>query len=45
MLGLHLECPLVVKLLMELHHMNQGGIEQGEFRDGGTSVWASLCEF
>ena len=44
MLGLHQECPGVVKLVMELHHVNQGG-KQGELRDGGASVWASPCEF
>ena len=37
MLGLHQECPGVVKLMMELHHVSQGG-KQGEFRDGGASV-------
>ena len=30
--------------MMELHHVSQGG-KQGEFRDGGASVRASLCEF
>ena len=30
----------VVKLVMELHHVSQGG-NQGELRDGGASVWAS----
>ena len=44
MLGLHQEYPGVVKLVMELHHVSQGG-KQGEFRDGGASVWASPCEF
>ena len=44
MLGLHQECPGVVKLAMELHHVSQGG-KQGEFQDGGASVWASPCEF
>ena len=43
MLGLHQEYPKVVKLVMELHHVSQGG-NQGEFRDGGASVWASPCE-
>ena len=43
-LGLHQKCPGVVKLVMELHHVSQGG-KQGEFRDGGASVWASPCEF
>ena len=43
-LRLHQECPKVVKLVMELHHVSQGG-NQGEFRDGGASVWASPCEF
>ena len=42
--GLHQECPGVVKRVMELHHMSQGG-KQGKFRDGGASVWASPCEF
>ena len=36
-LELHQECPGVVKLMMVLHHMSQGG-NQGEFRDGGASV-------
>ena len=44
MLGLHQECPGVVKLVMELHHVSQGG-KRGELRDGGASVWASPCEF
>ena len=44
MLGLYQECPEVVKLIMGFHHMSQGG-NQGEFRDGGASVWASSCEF
>ena len=43
-LGLHEECLRVVKLVMELHCVNQGG-KQGEFRDGGASVWASSSEF
>ena len=43
-LGLHQECPGMVKLVMALHHMSQGG-NQGEFRDGGASVWASPYEF
>ena len=43
-LGLHQECPRVVKLVMEFHHMSQWG-KQGEFQDGGASVWASPCEF
>ena len=43
-LGLHQECPGVMKLVMELHHMSQGG-KQGEFQDGGASVWASPYEF
>ena len=41
---LHQECFGVVKLVMGLHHVSQGG-NQGEFRDGGASVWASPCEF
>ena len=36
-LGLHQECFGVVKLVMKLHHVSQGG-KQGEFRDGGASV-------
>ena len=44
MLGLHQECPGVVKLVMELHHVSQEG-KQEELRDGGASVWASPCEF
>ena len=44
MLGLHQECSgvvkLVMELVMELHHVSEGG-KQGEFRDGGASVWAS----
>ena len=44
MFGLYQECPGVVKLVMELHHVSQGG-KQGEFRDGGASVWASPYEF
>ena len=43
-LGLHQECPGVVKLMMELQHMSQGS-NQGEFWDGGASVWASSCGF
>ena len=43
-LELHQEYSGVVKLVVELHHVSQGG-KQGEFRDGGASVWASLCEF
>ena len=43
-LELHQECPGVVKLVMELHHVSQGS-NQGEFRDGGTSGWASPREF
>ena len=34
-------CPGVVKLVMELHHVSQGG-KQGEFRDGGASVGFSM---
>ena len=44
LLRLHQECPGVVKLLMELHHVSQVG-EQGEFRNGGASMWAPPCEF
>ena len=44
MLGLHQECPGVVKLVMELHHVSQGG-KQGELEDGGARLWASPCEF
>ena len=44
MLGLHQECPEVVKLVMELHHVSQGG-KQGELRDGGASVCASPRKF
>ena len=44
MLGLHQECPAVVKLVMKLHHVSQGD-KQGELRDGGASVWASPCKF
>ena len=36
-LELHQECLRVVKLVMGLHHVSQGG-NQGEFRDGGASV-------
>ena len=36
-LGLHQECPVVVKLVMELHHVSQEG-KQGEFRDGEANV-------
>ena len=43
-LGLHQECPEVVKLMIGLYHMSQGG-NQGEFWDGGASMWASPCEF
>ena len=43
-LGLHQECSRVVKLVMELHHVSQGG-KQGESGDDGASVWASPCEF
>ena len=44
MLGFHEECLGVVKLVMELHHVTQGS-NQGEFQDGGASVWDSSCEF
>ena len=44
LLGLYQEYPMVVKLVMELHHVSQGS-NQGEFRNGGASVWASPCEF
>ena len=44
MLGLHQEYPRMVKLVMGLHHVSQGG-NQEEFGDGGASVWASPCEF
>ena len=44
MLELHQECLGVVKLVMELHHMSQGG-KKGELRDGGASVWVLPCEF
>ena len=44
MLRLHQEYPGVVKLVMELYNVSQGG-KEGEFRDGGASVWASPCEF
>ena len=43
-LELHQECPGMVKLVMGLHHVSQGG-KQGEFLDGGAGVWASPCEF
>ena len=36
-LKLHQVCAGVVKLVMELHHVNQGG-KEGEFRDGGANV-------
>ena len=36
-LELHREYLGVVKLVMELHHVSQGG-NQGELRDGGVSV-------
>ena len=36
-LGLHQECPGVVMLVMELHHVSQEG-KQREFPDGGASV-------
>ena len=36
-LGLHQECPMVVKLVIEFHHVSQGG-KQGEFRDGEANV-------
>ena len=38
-LGLHQECHGVVKLVMELHYVSQGG-KQGEFGDDGASVWS-----
>ena len=41
---LHQECPRVVKLVMELHHVSQGS-NQEEFWDGEASVWASPCGF
>ena len=34
----------VVKLVMELHHVSQRS-NQGEFWNGGASVWALPCEF
>ena len=43
-LGLYQECPGVVKLVIKLHHVSQGG-KQGKFRDGGPSVWTLHCEF
>ena len=43
-LGLHQECPEVVKLVIELHHASQGG-KQGEFWDGGASVWVSPYDY
>ena len=43
-LGLHQECPGVVKLVMEFHQVSQVD-NQGEFRDGGASMWALSCEF
>ena len=43
-LGLYQECPKVVKLVMGLHHVSQGG-KQREFWYGRASVWASPCEF
>ena len=43
-LELHQEYPRVVKLVMELHHVSEGG-KQGEFWDGGACVWALPCEF
>ena len=42
MLELHEECLGVVKLVMGLHHVSQGG-KQGELQDGGASVWALPC--
>ena len=44
MLELHQECLKVVKLVMELHHMNQGG-DQGELWNRGATMWALSCEF
>ena len=43
-LGLHQKCSGVVKLVIELHHGSQRS-KQGEFWDGGASMWASPCEF
>ena len=43
MLRLHQECPGVVKLVMELHHVSQAD-KQGELWDDGASVSASPCE-
>ena len=43
-LGLHHEYRGVVKLVMELHRISQGG-KQGKLQDGGASMWASPCEF
>ena len=40
-LGLHQEYPRMVKLVTGLYHMGQED-NQGEFRDGGASLWASL---
>ena len=39
MLRLHQEYPGVVKLVMELRHVNQEG-NQREFWDGEANVWA-----
>ena len=37
MLRLHQKYLGMVKLMVELHHVSQGG-KQGEFSDGGASV-------
>ena len=37
-------CPGGMDLVLGLHHVSQRG-NQGEFGDGGASIWASPCEF
>ena len=43
MLVLYIECLGMVKLVIELHHVNQRG-DQEEFQDSKASMWALLCE-
>ena len=38
-LGLHQECFEVVKLMMELHYMSQGGDQREEFWNGRATIW------
>ena len=43
-LELYQEYPGVAMPVMGLHHVSQGS-NQGEFRNGGASMWVLPCEF